>query len=113
MEFYTLYKTPVFVLLDAYDELDSTDEHLNGERERFTSYLKDLNNEPGIRILNSTRPDFRNRLEAAFVKSRSVAIKSHESDIEIYIRKRLSNYGFSGELKTKIVETIKVQGKGW
>jgi hypothetical protein len=111
-EFNEMYKSPVFVLLDAYDELDADDESMKRERAGLLLHLRQLY-ESGVKIYITTRPDFRHTLKTAFMGAKILEIKSHKSDIEIYLRERLKNEGLSPELKMRIEERIIVGGNEW
>ena len=107
-EFSTVYRSPVFVLLDAYDEC------LEVERVKLISHLKNFY-KSGVRLYITTRTQFRGELQNSFAGAKILEIKANEIDVEIYLRDQLSTRkkNLEPKLKEMIIKTIKAGHQQW
>lgn len=107
-EFSTLYESAVFVLLDAYDE------SLEMERNKLVSHLQQFY-QSGIRLYITTRTQYRDDLQQAFVGAITLDIRAHGIDIENYLRDQLSRRkkNLANELKEMIVKKLNDGRQEW
>jgi hypothetical protein len=80
-EFSTVYESPVFIVLDAYDESPKM------ERKKLISYLQQFH-QSGASIYLTTRPELLDNLQKAFAPLIVLEIKARDIDIELYVRDR-------------------------
>jgi hypothetical protein len=105
-EFFKTYRSPVFVLVDAFDECQEA------EREKLVAHLQEFYISE-VRLYITTRNQFGTELQEAFDGAKSLEIKATLADVESYLRKRLSTKDFGSKLTDNIVTTIKDLCKGW
>jgi hypothetical protein len=106
------YHSPIFVLLDAYDE------SLDMERMELLSYLKQFR-DAGVRLYITTRGELLQDLQTKDALKGAIPLKieANERDVNMYLTKRLNvektTKGLSIALKNKIKERILESHRRW
>lgn len=110
-EYYNLSGNRIFILIDALDELRGTRaEEENRERTNCLSCLQQLSETGQVRVLISTRLQYREILQRTFPDLQICAVRGDQGDIERYLDYRLDSIlvpSFRGKIKKTILEANK------
>ena len=108
--FFKANKTRIFVLVDAYDELLSTDEEKEinalAEKKAIRSSLSQLSGTGHAKILISTRPHYCQELRNSFPGAIVADVHGDPEDMKTYIKSRLEPFNFHEALKSEIMEQL-------
>jgi hypothetical protein len=106
-EYSNLSGNPVFILIDAFDEFHhSRAQQEKRERALFLSCMERLSKTAHVKILISTRLQYRDKLQKHFPESQICEVRGEQQDIERYLDYRLEHFEARGSLKGKIKDTI-------
>jgi hypothetical protein len=100
------FSSPSIFLLDAFDEFRNTTDQ-EKQRDELCSALAEICESSSVKILITTRPQYRDELKVAFPRSQIAIVKGDLQDVENYLDdqllplKRVNN-----ELKVNIKKTI-------
>jgi hypothetical protein len=100
----------VFVLVDAYDELLSTKEQRGdkaaAERAAVLTCLSQLVGIPDVKILITTRHQYREELRGALPISNVATIHGDHKDMEMYLQSRLKPLALPAPLKAVVLAEL-------
>jgi hypothetical protein len=108
-EFFKAKKNPVFILVDAYDELLSMKENARGavaEKLAVRSSLSVLSGTRCAKILITTRPHHCEELRDTFPNSRIVTVSGHQEDMTTYIKTQINPCLFPERLRNEIMDRL-------
>ena len=109
-EFFKAKGKPVFILVDAYDELLSSKEvktaEARAERLGVRSSLSLFARTDHVKVLITTREQYRKELQDTFPKSILANVRGDEDDMKQYLQTRLQLVPVQQSLKEEIVRKL-------
>jgi hypothetical protein len=111
-EFYKATTNPVFILVDAYDELLSSKfEKATLEREKVRSFLSLLDAAGRAKILITTRIHYREELKNSFGGPIMADVHGDLGDMRLYLSERLARLRLRQPLKNEIMEKLLLENE--
>jgi hypothetical protein len=114
-QFYKANTKPVFILVDAYDELSSSREEkyerATHEREKVRPFLSLLDGTGRAKILITTRLHYREELRNSFRGPIMANVHGDLSDMRLYLRDRLVPLRLRQALKNEITEKLLLENE--
>jgi leucyl-tRNA synthetase len=107
-DFFQTYSNPVFILLDALDEFVNKHEQ-DRQRDDLLSSLAGLCLEGHVKLLFTTRPQFREQLQEKFNDSVVIEATTDHNDVKKYLDSKLEYSDLPEDLKSSIKCTIAEQ----
>ena len=107
-DFFKTYSNPIFILLDAFDEFMNKREQ-DRQRDVLLSSLAGLCSEGHVKLLFTTRPQYRGQLQEKFHDSKAIEVKTDQNDVNKYLDLELKSSDLSDDLKKSIKSTIAAQ----
>ena len=104
-EFFRLYASRVFILVDGYDEFKCSGNEDAARADLRTSLLE-LCQSGSARLLITTRPQYQAQLQKAFPNSCLVNVTADMQDLEVYVEKHLRHRPLNEDLKRVIRDTV-------
>jgi hypothetical protein len=110
-EFSRLYSNPVFIIIDAYDELQNKEDERK-ERTEFMSHLSHITETDHSRIFITTRRYYSGELETD-LKGIVVDVEADPNDIDKYLNERLSDPQINAPMRAAIKARIQEACRRW
>jgi NACHT domain len=108
-EFFKKNQNPVFILVDAYDELLSTTEKAGravAEKKAIRSSLFALAGTNRAKILITTRPHHCQELQSTFPDAKIANVYGDHEDMKIYIKREIQPFDFPTQLEADIITAL-------
>jgi NACHT domain len=102
--FFELYSNPVFILLDAYDELRNS--QVEKERADLLNALSLVLKTKKAKLIVTTRPQHREELGRNFPDTTTLEIKANLADIDNFLDQRMSHLPLNPLLKSNVKAAI-------